>query len=318
MEAIYKRQARLVLYILNCLEYETQDNEPFFALKGGTALNFFIQPFPRLSVDVDLTYCPLDARDNAFKAIRIGLQRLDQTLNARFAGMQCIHTQSSEGDKLLVRHHGVSVKVEPNGIIRGTVLPTETRQLCPEAQKVFNMAVNARCLNEADLYGGKICAALDRQHPRDFFDILPLMCADTLEEKTRKAFLVYAISHPRPLSELLNPRLQPLKPIFQTEFSGMTRSHVTVEKLEEAREWIIRAVHSGLTLDERRFLVSCKAGEPDWSLSGLPAHVPQLPAVRWKLHNIAELQKQPKKHAEALTKLEECLLSEVRDKKPLK
>jgi len=88
----------------------------------------------------------------------------------------------------------------------------------------------------------------------------------------------------------------------------MMRNPVTVEKLEEARAWIIQAVHSGLTLDERRFLVSCKAGEPDWSLSGLPAHVPQLPAVRWKLHNITALKKQPQKHAESLAKLEECLM----------
>ena len=307
-----------MLDILDCLEYETSENEPLFALKGGTALNFFVQPLPRLSVDIDLTYCPLDERELSLTAMREGLQRLEQALRVRLAGVQCTNTPSSEGVKLLVRHHGVTVKVEPNVIIRGTVLPTEIRSLCSEAQGVFKTTVKARCLSEPDLYGGKICAALDRQHPRDLFDILPLMRAGKLEESTRKAFLVYALSHPRPLAELIEPHLQPLKAIFNAEFSGMTRVPVDTERLEEARAWLIQAIHSGLTLDERHFLVSCKKGEPNWSLAGLPEHVPQLPAVRWKLHNIAELQRRPEQYKKAVSKLEKCLFSPNQDIKPFK
>ena len=307
MRETYTWQARLLLHILDCLEYETSGKEPFFALKGGTALNFFVQPFPRLSVDIDLTYCPLDERDVALATMRESLQRLAQVLGVRLPGAQCTHTQPAGGDRLLVRHDGVSVKIEPNGVIRGTVFPTEMRQLCPEAQAIFGVAVSARCLSEADLYGGKICAALDRQHPRDLFDVLPLMRAGKITEDTRKAFLAYALSHPRPLAELLSPRLQPLEQIFQKEFSGMTREPIALKPLEEAREWLIHTVRSGLTLDERRFLLSCKAGEPCWSLSGLPVHVPLLPAVRWKLYNIAKLRQHPKKHKAALVKLEKCL-----------
>ncbi|MDL2321615.1 nucleotidyl transferase AbiEii/AbiGii toxin family protein [Desulfosarcina sp. OttesenSCG-928-B08] len=304
---VYARQARLLLHILSCLDYETLAGEPFFALKGGTALNFFVQPFPRLSVDIDLTYCPLDERDAALAAMCESLQRLTDALQARLPGIQCTHTRPAGGDKLLVRFDGASVKVEPNGVIRGTVFPTEIRSLHLEAQTAFGVTVNARCLGTADLYGGKICAALDRQHPRDLFDILPLMQAGNLEENMRKAFLVYALSHPRPLAELLDPRPQPLERIFQTEFFGMTSEPVALKALEEARMWLIQAVRSCLTADERRFLLTCKAGEPDWRLSGLPAHVPQLPAVRWKLHNIATLQRQPEKHKAALAKLEKRL-----------
>ena len=307
MLEMYTRQARLLLHILNCLEYETSAGEPLFALKGGTALNFFVQPFPRLSVDIDLTYCPLDERDAAFAAMRESLLRLTETLQASLPDVQCAHTRPAGGDKLLVRYDGASVKVEPNGVIRGTVFPTEMRPLCPEARSVFDAEVKARCLGAADLYGGKICAALDRQHPRDLFDILPLMQADSLEETTRKAFLVYALSHPRPLSELLEPRPQPLEQIFQTEFSGMTREPIALKTLEEARAWLIQAVRSGLTPNERHFLLSCKAGEPNWSLAGLPDHVPRLPAVRWKLHNIEQLRQQPKKYKTALVKLKKCL-----------
>jgi hypothetical protein len=133
------------------------------------------------------------------------------------------------------------------------------------------------------------------------------MQADSLAENTRKAFLVYALSHSSPLSELLGPRLQPLEQIFQTEFSGMTSEPVALKTLAEARAWLIQAVRSGLTPDERRFLLSCKAGEPDWSLAGLPDHVSRLPAVRWKLHNIEQLRQQPEKHKTAMVKLEKCL-----------
>ena len=307
MREIYIRQARLLLRILDCLEYETPAGKPLFALKGGTALNFFVQPFPRLSVDIDLAYCPADERDAALAAMRESLRRLTDSLQTRLPGVQCAHTQLVDGDKLLMRYDGASVKVEPNSVIRGTVFPTEIRFLCLEAQTIFGMKANARCLGTADLYGGKICAALDRQHPRDLFDILPLMQTGDLEKNTRKAVLVYALSHPRPLAELLDPRPQSLKQVFQTEFSGMTREPVTLETLEEARAWLIQAVRSGFTMDERRFLLSCKAGEPDWSLAGLPEHVPQLPAVRWKLYNIEQLRRQPKKHKTALAKLKECL-----------
>jgi predicted nucleotidyltransferase component of viral defense system len=318
MQDIYQRQARLLLHILNCLEYETTDSKPFFALKGGTALNFFIQPFPRYSVDLDLTYCPLDEREASLAAMRQGLQRLGQTLHSRLAGVVCTHTQSPAGDKMLVHHHGVTVKVEPNGIIRGTVFPTEIRPLCQEAQSAFNTTANVRCLSEADLYGGKICAAMDRQHPRDLFDILPLMRSGGLDVSIRKAFLVYALSHPRPLAELIDPHPQPLKHIFRTEFAGMVRDTVDIETLEKARAWIIQTIQSALTRDERRFLLSCKAGDPDWSLAELPGHVPQLPAIRWKLHNISLLrQKHPKKHAEALSKLENCLFPRIQDKQSL-
>jgi len=307
MQGIYETQARLLPYILECLEYETADHQPLFALKGGTALNYFVQAMPRLSVDIDLTYCPLDERDYALTSIKNGLLRLAQRLNSRLADIVCTHKHSTGGDKLYVKHHGATVRVEPNGVIRGTVFPTEMRPLCAEAQAFFGRNVMVRCLSEADLYGGKICAALDRQHPRDLFDILPLMQTGELAENTRKAFLVYALSHPRPLSELLDPHPQPLREVFQTEFVDMTRESIALAKLEEAREWIVTMIRAGLTPDERRFLLSCKAGEPDWSLAGLPAHVPQLPAVRWKLHNIAELRKYPQKYATAYAKLEACL-----------
>lgn len=47
--------------------------EQKFALKGGTAINLFARDLPRLSVDVDLTYLPLDYWHRALAAIEEGL-----------------------------------------------------------------------------------------------------------------------------------------------------------------------------------------------------------------------------------------------------
>jgi predicted nucleotidyltransferase component of viral defense system len=52
-ETLYHRQAKLLLKILPLIECY-----PVFALKGGTAINFFLRDMPRLSVDIDFTYTP--------------------------------------------------------------------------------------------------------------------------------------------------------------------------------------------------------------------------------------------------------------------
>jgi hypothetical protein len=307
----YEKQVRLLPYILECLEYLTPRNEPYFAIKGGTALNFFIKELPRLSVDIDLTYCPISEREFALSEIRKGLQNLSERIKTRLLNAQCILYQNPEGDKLFVRHNGVSVKVEPNGIVRGTVFPTQILPLCVEAQKFFNTNINVRCLSEEDLYGSKICAALDRQHPRDLFDILPLMHSNELKDDIRLAFLVYVLSHPRPIAELLNPSFQSLEKIYQTEFQGMTKEPIRIEDLEQAREWLTKTIQNSLKLNERKFLLSFKSGDPDWQLIDWPKHIPQLPAVKWKLYNINQLRKNPRKFGLAFAKLEKYLFSNL-------
>ncbi len=70
------------------------------------------------------------------------------------------------------------------------------------------MEMEIPVLSFADLYGGKICAALDRQHPRDLFDIKLLSEARGLNEEVSQAFVIYLASHNRPMSELLSPNFQ--------------------------------------------------------------------------------------------------------------
>ena len=91
-----------------------------------------------------------------------------------------------------------------------------------------------------DLYGGKICAALDRQHPRDLFDVKLLLDADELSRDIFEGFITYLISHPRPMAELLAPNFKPLQPVFDNEFSGMTRISVSEAHLKNARKMLLQ------------------------------------------------------------------------------
>ena len=193
-----------------------------------------------------------------------------------------------------------AVKVEPNTVIRGTAFPPVEMSLSEKAQKLFETNVNAMVLSLADLYGGKICAALDRQHPRDLFDVHLLLENEGLTDKIRKAFIVYLVSHPRPMVELLNPTFQDLKTVHENEFSGMAIDKVSLDALLKTREKLVKTIMQDLTENERKFIRSVKLMKPDWQLLGLNS-IEDLPAVKWKLQNLGKMQKA--KHRQAVEKL---------------
>ncbi len=111
-----------------------------------------------------------------------------------------------------------------------------------------------------DIYGGKICAALDRQHPRDFFDIRLLLENEGLTDEIRRAFVVYLASHDRPMNELLKPKWKDIKSVFEKEFKGMTLEPVNLKDLLETRDEMLRLIHKGLKDKEKNFLLSLKEG----------------------------------------------------------
>lgn len=196
------------------------------------------------------------------------------------------------------------IKIEPNEIIRGCVFSAEERNLSEKAEELFGMSVAFPILSFADLYGGKICAALDRQHPRDLFDVKLLFDNEGLTENVRKAFVVYLASHNRPISELLNPSRLDIQSAYQNEFSGMAINPVGYEVLLKTREQLIIQLQKNLTESEKSFLVSIKEGGPQWHLLGLPG-IELLPAIQWKLQNIQKISKS--KHQKALDDLKQKL-----------
>jgi predicted nucleotidyltransferase component of viral defense system len=189
----YEQQVKLLLRVLPFFV-----NNNIFALKGGTAINLFVRNMPRLSVDIDLTYLLIEKRELSLNNISQTLSLSSQQITSKFPEIT-IRKKFSKSiperiNKLFIKSEDCLIKVEPNEIIRGTVYPCHILDLCNEAQEKFEMFIKVNTLSIADLYGGKICAALDRQHPRDFFDLKILIENEGLTEKIRKAFLVYLIS----------------------------------------------------------------------------------------------------------------------------
>jgi len=80
-DTVFFKQAKLLLRILPLIY-----NEDVFALKGGTAINFFVRDLPRLSVDIDMTYLPVSDRDSALTEIRSSLRVISEGIKRRIPG----------------------------------------------------------------------------------------------------------------------------------------------------------------------------------------------------------------------------------------
>ena len=169
IDSKYKLQVDLLLQIIPLI-----NKIDCFAFKGGTALNFFVLDAPRYSVDIDLVYVPLKGRDESLSEINESLKQIKRSLSERFQDISIIEKTISGGYwvSLYISYQGIVVKVEVNTILRGTVYPVIMQSINPDALKNLNSEhfCKMHVLDKAELYGGKIAAALDRQHPRDLFD----------------------------------------------------------------------------------------------------------------------------------------------------
>lgn len=303
MNARYLEQATLLLELLPFIA-----SEKSVAIKGGTAINFFIRGLPRLSVDIDLVYLPLEPREKTLAEFNAVICRISESTRRFRSDLKIGLKRTRQGTVtgLIANAPKAMVKTEINTVLRGSVYPVKTRGLDPAAQKALGYEgfLSVPVMSIPDLYGGKICAALDRQHPRDLFDVMVLFENEGVTAEILKAFVVYLACHDRPMHELLAPKRLDIRPVFENEFAGMTDRAVTCEELEAVRERLVAEIETGLTPAEKDFLVSIKQGEPQWGLLGLPG-IDKLPALQWKLSNIRKMDKA--KQAEMLEKLKAVL-----------
>lgn len=278
-----------------------------FALKGGTAINMFMRDLPRLSVDIDLTYLPIEDREYSLKVIDQTLETISAKLMATIPGVRVTRVVPrgiSSASGLVVSTREAQIKIEVNTVIRGSVYPPTELDLCEQAQEEFSVEVSMQTLSKADVYGGKICAALDRQHPRDLFDVMILLKEDGVTEEVRRSFVVYLASHDRPMNEILAPTWKDLSKVYETDFRGMTLEDVSLSKLLEARNQLLEIIKGALSDEEKYFLLSIKRGKPEWQLLGIPG-IDKLPALQWKLLNIKRMP--PAKQEVAYKRLEATL-----------
>lgn len=281
-------------------------DEPALALKGGTAINLFYRDLPRLSVDLDFNYVPVQGREESLAEIAAILNRVAGKAESNLRGVR-VRTQDAGRGKLVAQEGRATVTAEVNLVLRGCVQPSERRSALPAVEDRFG-DIQAQVLSFDDVYAGKMVAALDRQHPRDLFDIM-LLLADgaPLPERLLDAFVIYLASHDRPIAEVLMSRDKDLGAMYEREFAQMTAQPVSLEALVDARHRLAATLRTGLQRRHREFLLSVKRLEPDWSL--LPVqHAAELPGIRWKLHNLELYRKgQPARYAQAVADLEKVL-----------
>lgn len=136
------------------------------------------------------------------------------------------------------------------------------------------------------LYGGKICASLDRQHPRDLFDIKYLLENEGLSREVIIGFIFALLSSDRPIHEILQPNLLDQRNIMENQFEGMSTDIFTYEDFEQTRIDLISSVKSNLTLKDKNFLLRFITLDPDWTIHDFS----KFPAISWKLHNLESLK----------------------------
>ena len=270
-----------------------------FALKGGTAINLFVRDMPRLSVDLDLVF--LDhrvPRDEALAQISDALRQAAGRLKARGFQTRTTTAEDIGETKLFVQRDRIEVKVEVNFVMRGTVYPVRNASLTAKARELLLADMELPVVSLEDLYGGKLVAAMNRQHPRDLFDVMQLFAYEGITPGIRRAFVVYLASHNRPIHEVLFPVVRDIRQDYERTFKGMTAEPIELAELLQTRERLVQELHAGLDTAERKFLLSLVNNAPDWTLLDLP-HAEALPGIRWKLRNIAQVAKtNPKKFAE--------------------
>jgi predicted nucleotidyltransferase component of viral defense system len=279
----YRRQVALLVRTLPIVAQER-----CFALKGGTAINLFVRDMPRLSVDIDLTYLPQSTRAESAADINQSMARIAESIVSKIPGASCDRKLNDEGllTDLWVRVAGANIKVELNPVIRGCVYEPELRSTSANVQRDFGFA-EIQVVSWADLYAGKIMAALHRQHPRDLFDVKDLLAKEGVNAQLRAAFVVYLLSHHRPMHEVLNPTRKDISGEFVQSFAGMTSEPVLLDELLEAREKLVEEIVGRMPASHREFLLSFEKGEPDWGKLDV-AHARKLPAVLWRMQNLAK------------------------------
>jgi predicted nucleotidyltransferase component of viral defense system len=257
-----------------------------FALKGGTAINLFVQNMPRLSVDLDVVYLPWQVpRDQALQAIKQELTAIAKRVTS--LGVQARLVPSKElGDiKLIAENETSQVKVDVNVVFRGSVLPVIRRSLSARTSDLFGVEFLVPMLDTAELYASKLVAALDRQHPRDLFDVWRLFETGGITDAMVECFVIYLAGYNRPTHEVLFGNDKDIAAEYERTFVGMTETECSLEQLLQTRKRLRHELPQRLSAAHRQFLSSLSHAQPQWSLLQCP-HVGELPALRWKLANL--------------------------------
>ena len=279
---VYAQKVELLLRLIPIVM-----EEEVFAIHGGTAINLFLKDLPRYSVDIDLTYIPLADRQTSLDDVSLHLKSIADKAKKAFKGIHIVPNFST--CKLLCEYHGKQVKIEVNqtkrGVVGGECL---SMPLSEKAQNEFSLFCEAKIVPLTQLYGGKIAAALSRQHPRDLFDVKYM---DIPLDESREGLIFCLLGSDRPIYESFAPSLIDQREAMENLFTGMTDIPFTYEEFEETRAKLINDVRSLMTDADKKFLISFESGQPEWDGYEFE-YFKDYPSVQWKLLNLKKLAKQ--------------------------
>lgn len=277
------KYANKVKLLIKCLP--SIASEECFAIKGGTAINLFCLDLPRLSVDIDLVYLPIEGREETYQNIHKALDRITQKLKKIGLTVQ----SNGKAERKLVCSDGIAdIKIEPNYNLRGYIYQPRNMEICEKAQDLFGYA-EAQIISEAELWGGKICAALDRQHPRDLFDIHNLLNEKGITTDIKNGFIALLLSGNRPIHEILNPNFQMKEETFRSEFEGMTEESFDFEEAKATFHHLVENIITVLSDEDKQSLLNFVQLKIDLENSYIP-NINELPAIKWKLQNLENLR----------------------------
>lgn len=296
----YVEQVKL---LVNVLPYVAK--EDCFALKGGTAINLFIRDLPRLSVDIDLAYVGFEDRATAFININSALQRIADRLNQ--ANIRAVLQKSPDNiTKIICSNAKATIKIEPNYTIRGYAYQPIKMIVSDKVQEKYGFA-SINVVSLAELFGGKICATLDRQHPRDLFDIKYLLANEGITNDVKNGFIISLLQHNRPPYELLSPNKQDLNQKFKQEFEGMSDEAFSIDDCICIFDELVSKIKASLTNEDKHFLVDFFSLSSCWNKSLIP-NIEKLPAIQWKLQNLENLkQRNPEKFENQIKQIKASL-----------
>lgn len=296
MDDIYRRQVALLIRIMPSV-FRIKD----FAVHGGTAINLFYKNMPRYSVDIDLTYIPITDRRTSIDVINTHLTQLKQMIERTVPGIKVVH--KPDVLKIQCSYEGAMVKIEVNGTKRGIIGATGDHMLCARAQNEFQMGCKARIVSFSQLYGGKITAALSRQHPRDLFDC-KYMEIDNFKD-VKDGFMLCLLGSDKPIIESLRPNSIDQTEALEKQFAGMSDVPFSYTDYEDARINLVKLVNDNLDSADKDFLLSFEVGNPIWNLC-CAGDLSAYPSVRWKQQNIIKLKEiNPQKHLDGINNLRE-------------
>jgi len=297
MNNAYTKQVKLLLDVLPEVA-----KEACFAMHGGTAINLFVRDMPRLSVDIDLTYVEIAERNETLEGINAALMRIKERIEGLRPSIRIQHKENI--CKLQLDERGVMIKIEVNMVGRGLIGEATKAQLCEAAQEQFDAFCAMPIVPLGQLYGGKLCAAMDRQHPRDLFDVKLLLDNEGFTDEIKRGFLFGLVSSNRPTHEMLNPHLLDQRVAFENQFEGMSAIEFRYDEYEATRLQLIETIQSSLNESDKAFLLSLTGLDTDWSIYDFQ----DFPSVKWKLLNLEKFKTEnPETYQQQLSELGKLL-----------